>query len=136
MSAAGLASTATHAPRSVPSTSTTRRADQLVHPQRVGVVERLGVERLVGERSAAVRSGISSNLTTRRPFEATRADLDRQGQVPRATPRCPGASARRIVGQQLDEDVATQAVGAADVTDLEAAVGTRQAWRQLDSSER
>ena len=39
---AGLATTATTVPRSVPPTSTTRGADQLVHPQRVGVVERLG----------------------------------------------------------------------------------------------
>ena len=73
MSDAGLARTATHSPRSVPSTSTTRPPIRSCTQSASGSSSGSAYSGSLAKRSAAVRSRISRNFTTRRPFEATRA---------------------------------------------------------------
>jgi hypothetical protein len=67
-------------------------ADHLVHPQRIGIVDRSTAQQPVGVRlSAAVRSAIWANLTMRRPLEATRDDSTTRSHRRRTT-RLPGAT--------------------------------------------
>ena len=126
MSDAGLASTATHAPRLVPSTSTTSDPISSWAQSASGSSSGSAYSGSLANRSAAVRSGICCELHDAAAVRGDPCRFDGQFTGRGCARRCPGASRAGIVGQQLDEHVATQTVGTTDVADLEVAGGIEE----------
>ena len=122
-SLAGLASTAATRPRSAPWASRTVRADELVHPQRAGEVERLGlqVDAVQALGAGAVvdalevhHEGAEAIAGAAHGAGAEHGERTAGGGQGRARVQAPG-----LVAPEVHHDLALQAVGPGDPADRE-----------------